>query len=107
MDVVDRLEDIYQIGTFVQINEMQDVGDKLRMLVMGHRRYVAKYTVILFEIFGGGDRNGLMFYLLKLAVRFIDYYLCVCMFVCMCICMHPVCVRERQIDMPSFNYHNF
>ena len=38
LDVVDRLDDIYQVGTFVQINEMQDVGDKLRMLVMGHRR---------------------------------------------------------------------
>lgn len=37
-DVADTLEDIYSTGTFVQIHEMQDLGDKLRMIVMGHRR---------------------------------------------------------------------
>lgn len=37
-DVADSLEDIYSTGTFVQIHEMQDLGDKLRMIVMGHRR---------------------------------------------------------------------
>ncbi|XP_069505698.1 lon protease homolog, mitochondrial [Ambystoma mexicanum] len=37
-DVVENLDDIYQTGTFVQIHEMQDLGDKLRMIVMGHRR---------------------------------------------------------------------
>ncbi|XP_029004140.1 lon protease homolog, mitochondrial [Betta splendens] len=37
-DVVESLESIYSIGTFVQIHEMQDLGDKLRMIVMGHRR---------------------------------------------------------------------
>lgn len=38
-DVVEDLNEIYQMGTFVQIHEMQDLGDKLRMIVMGHRRY--------------------------------------------------------------------
>uniref|UniRef100_A0A8C2PJM6 Lon protease homolog, mitochondrial n=1 Tax=Capra hircus TaxID=9925 RepID=A0A8C2PJM6_CAPHI len=37
-DVVENLDEIYHTGTFVQIHEMQDLGDKLRMIVMGHRR---------------------------------------------------------------------
>lgn len=37
-DVADSLEDVFSTGTFVQIHEMQDLGDKLRMIVMGHRR---------------------------------------------------------------------
>jgi len=39
-EVVNRLDEIYPIGTFVQIHELQDLGDKLRMIVMGHRRSV-------------------------------------------------------------------
>nr|KAG5697346.1 hypothetical protein BaRGS_004072 [Batillaria attramentaria] len=37
-EVVERLSDIYNVGAFVQITEMQDLGDRLRMLVMAHRR---------------------------------------------------------------------
>lgn len=37
-DVVENLDAVYPTGTFVQIHEMQDLGDKLRMIVMGHRR---------------------------------------------------------------------
>lgn len=37
-EVVAELENIYRVGTFVQITEMQDLGDRLRMLVMAHRR---------------------------------------------------------------------
>ncbi|KAM4809164.1 lon protease homolog, mitochondrial [Rhinophrynus dorsalis] len=37
-DVVGSLDEIYNTGTFVQIHEMQDMDDKLRMIVMGHRR---------------------------------------------------------------------
>ncbi|KAI5101115.1 lon protease-like, mitochondrial [Silurus meridionalis] len=37
-DVVENLDAVYNTGTFVQIHEMQDLGDKLRMIVMGHRR---------------------------------------------------------------------
>lgn len=37
-DLVGSLDEIYQTGTFVQIHEMQDMEDKLRMIVMGHRR---------------------------------------------------------------------
>jgi len=32
------LSQIHPIGTFVQIHELQDLGDKLRMVVMAHRR---------------------------------------------------------------------
>jgi len=38
-EVVTRLDDVYSVGTFVQIHELQDLGEKLRMIVMGHRRY--------------------------------------------------------------------
>lgn len=37
-DVVGSLDEIYHTGTFAQIHEMQDLGDKLRMIVTGHRR---------------------------------------------------------------------
>lgn len=37
-DVAESLDTVYHTGTFVQIHEMQDLGDKLRMIVMGHRR---------------------------------------------------------------------
>lgn len=37
-EVVNSLEDIHPIGTFAQIHELQDLGDRLRMIVMAHRR---------------------------------------------------------------------
>ncbi|GFT96459.1 lon protease homolog, mitochondrial [Nephila pilipes] len=37
-EVVDKLDDIYNIGTFVQIHELQDLGKSLRMVVMAYRR---------------------------------------------------------------------
>ena len=37
-EVVRSLDDIYPVGTFVQIHELQDLGDRLRMIVMAHRR---------------------------------------------------------------------
>ncbi|XP_074650572.1 lon protease homolog, mitochondrial-like isoform X2 [Tubulanus polymorphus] len=41
-EVVSTLDDIHNVGTFVQIHELQDLGDKLRMIVMGHRRISIK-----------------------------------------------------------------
>lgn len=35
---MDSLDEIYSTGTFVQISEMFELGQKLRMIVMGHRR---------------------------------------------------------------------
>jgi len=37
-DVVKTLDEVYNTGTFTQIHEIQDLGDRLRMVVMGHRR---------------------------------------------------------------------
>ncbi len=37
-EVASTVEDLYPVGTFVQIVEMQDLGNRLRMVVMGHRR---------------------------------------------------------------------
>ncbi|XP_071480522.1 lon protease homolog, mitochondrial-like [Diadema antillarum] len=38
MEVVPSLDSVYSVGTFVQIHEMQDLGDRLRLVLMGHRR---------------------------------------------------------------------
>jgi len=32
------LSEVYPVGTFAQIHEMQDLGDRLRLVVMAHRR---------------------------------------------------------------------
>lgn len=37
-EVVDNLTEVYRVGTFAQIQEMQDLGDKLRLVVTAHRR---------------------------------------------------------------------
>lgn len=37
-EVVEKLEEVYNVGTFAQIQELQDLGDKLRMVVVAHRR---------------------------------------------------------------------
>lgn len=37
-DLVQNVSDVYNIGSFAQIQEMQDLGDKLRLVVTAHRR---------------------------------------------------------------------
>ncbi|KAK4880984.1 hypothetical protein RN001_004303 [Aquatica leii] len=37
-EVVKTLNDVYKVGVFAQIHEMQDLGDRLRLVVMAHRR---------------------------------------------------------------------
>lgn len=37
-DLVDSLDEIYDVGTFASIHEAQDLGDRLRILLMGYRR---------------------------------------------------------------------
>ena len=37
-DVIKNLDEVYNIGAFVQIHEVHDMGDRLRMIVMAHRR---------------------------------------------------------------------
>lgn len=46
-EVVEKLDEIYTIGTFAQVQEMQDLGDKLRIVVTAHRRI--KLTGQIFE----------------------------------------------------------
>lgn len=38
-EVPEKLDNIYNVGTFVQIHELQDLGNTLRMVVMAYRRY--------------------------------------------------------------------
>ena len=45
-EVVKDLEHLYPIGSFVQIVEMQDLGNKLRMVVMAHRRISLQEQVV-------------------------------------------------------------
>ncbi|KRZ08674.1 Lon protease -like protein, mitochondrial [Trichinella zimbabwensis] len=37
-EVIESLSEIYNVGTFVQIREMQDFGDRLGMVLEGHRQ---------------------------------------------------------------------
>ncbi|KAH8371337.1 hypothetical protein KR093_006983 [Drosophila rubida] len=37
-EIIHNLDDVYAVGTFAQIQELQDLGDKLRMVVVAHRR---------------------------------------------------------------------
>ena len=46
---MENLSEIYNVGTFVEIKEMQDLGDKgLRMILMGHRRFVYFVNLVCF-----------------------------------------------------------
>eukprot|EP00795_Rhopilema_esculentum_P005945 gene5945-11297_t len=37
-ETIESLDEIYNTGTFVQVQELHDTGDKLRMIIAGHRR---------------------------------------------------------------------
>ena len=37
-EVVASMDELYSIGTFAQIVELQDLGSRLRMVLMAHRR---------------------------------------------------------------------
>ena len=37
-EVISSLDDIYDVGTFVQITDLHDIGNRLRMIIQGHRR---------------------------------------------------------------------
>ena len=43
-DVIRSLNEIYEVGTFVQITELHDIGDRIRMIIQGHRRYVIAFA---------------------------------------------------------------
>ena len=50
-ETVEDLSDLHGVGTFVQIHEFQDLGDRLRMVVMGHRRFVQCFNFKLDILF--------------------------------------------------------
>ncbi len=37
-EVVSSATDLYDVGTFVQITELQEFGERARMIIQGHRR---------------------------------------------------------------------
>ena len=39
-DSITNLDQVYPVGTFVQITELDDKNERLRMVVNGHRRFV-------------------------------------------------------------------
>ena len=41
-EVIQDLDRLYKVGTFSQIVEMQDLGNRLRMVILGHRRIQLK-----------------------------------------------------------------
>lgn len=57
-DVVNSLDEIYKIGTFSQIQEIQDLGDKLRMIVVGHRRIEINSAIADVDIVQTTDTNA-------------------------------------------------
>ena len=38
--MVTSLDKLYDVGTFVQIYELHDTGNQMRMIIQGHRRWV-------------------------------------------------------------------
>lgn len=42
--MVSSVEDLYDVGAFVQITEVHDMGDKMRMIIQGHRRWALQYS---------------------------------------------------------------
>ncbi|XP_033245273.1 lon protease homolog, mitochondrial-like isoform X2 [Drosophila miranda] len=45
-EVVQSLDEVYHLGTFAQIQEVLDLGDKMRMVVVAHRRIRIRGQVI-------------------------------------------------------------
>lgn len=37
-EIVQKITDVHEVGSFAQIQEMQDLGDKVRVVVTAHRR---------------------------------------------------------------------
>lgn len=57
-DIVNSLDEIHKIGTFSQIQEIQDLGDKLRMIVVGHRRIEINSAIADVDIVQETEPNG-------------------------------------------------
>ncbi|XP_032680827.1 lon protease homolog, mitochondrial isoform X2 [Odontomachus brunneus] len=53
-EIVQNLDEIYPIGTFAQVHEVQDLGNRMRLVVMAHRRI--KIVKQIFE--DGNTKSG-------------------------------------------------
>lgn len=69
-EVVNSLDDVYSVGTFAQIHEMQDLGDKLRLVVMAHRRIKIIKQIEDIEL----PKNGSSDYLFSTECNFNYFY---------------------------------
>ena len=47
-DVVSDISDIHPVGIFAHMSEMHDMNDRMRLLLMGHRRY--EHMLITMEV---------------------------------------------------------
>lgn len=47
------MDDIYSVGTFAQVHEVQDLGNRMRLVVMAHRR-----IKIVNQIFEDGNAKS-------------------------------------------------
>lgn len=69
-EVVQSLDDIYHIGTFAQIHEMQDLGERLRLVIMAHRRIKITGQLMdeIIEV-----PKGIVIYILSVIILFQHY----------------------------------
>lgn len=49
-ETVKNLDEIYKVGTFVQITELHDTGDRMRMIILGHRRIAITDVISEYEV---------------------------------------------------------
>lgn len=70
-EVVNNLNDVYSVGVFAQIHEMYDLGDRLRLVVMAHRRI--KITGQIYDSEEDPVRGKLFFLLLHNISGFVRF----------------------------------
>lgn len=81
-EIVNNVDDVYSIGVFAQIHEMQDLGDRLRLVVMAHRRI--KITGQIFDIEEEAPKGEIAFCIFYLAIKYL-------------------CIIEMKLNFPLFN----
>lgn len=64
-----NIEDVYSIGTFAQIHGLQDLGDRLRLVIMAHRR-IKIVGQILEDLSPKPNSGGYFFYKFFLVILF-------------------------------------
>lgn len=95
-EIVDKLSDIYEYGSFAQIQEMQDLGDKLRLVVIAHRRI--KITNQLYEDLSGSKKKGI-----NTINSFFFFYIIIMCFVSISVYYMLFHFIEMTIKFPMLN----